>query len=138
MRRAIRATLIQNTSEFQTYLSPYLNRVMENYATTGVVYEDALEWIVAEELELIHLLFDRKHQHRRRALPYLTIYWDLKAILPIDLSACVSYYLAAPRLYGDLEIKISFVGPDLYLKYHSDPYEAEPVIVTLHSPITKK
>jgi hypothetical protein len=127
-RRAIRATLIQNTTEFQAYLKPYLDSVMEPYASSGVAYEDALEWIVAEELELIYMLFDRKHQMRRRSNPYQWIYASLQTILPVPLSVCVSYYIAAPRLYEDLEVVIGFQGPDLHIQYFREAYAVAPVI----------
>lgn len=126
----VRATLIQCISELQAYLRPPLEGLVAQHAFEGAVLEDALQWILAEELELIYGLFENRHQLRRQARPYNAIYSAVQQLLPVPLSRLVSHYVAAPRIYSDNnQIDLYLRGPDLFLHYYRHPYEVLPQIV---------
>lgn len=127
---SVRATLTQDIVELQNALRPFLNRVLENYCSPAVTYESTLTWILAEEIESIHWLFDQHHQLVRHQDPYIGIYRELRSSLPIDLSCYVSHYVAVPRLYADHNlIDLRIEGLDLHLDYYRDPYAPMPQIV---------
>jgi len=51
---AHRAVLIQDIKEYTNILKPYINEVLHECSYTGIDFETMLEWIIAEELELIY------------------------------------------------------------------------------------
>lgn len=120
--RAIRATLIQSISELQAALHPHLNSALEQFGKEGVTYEDALEWILSEELELIYGLFDERHQGRRGHRVYGEIYQIVRAAVEIPLSTLVSHLVSAPILYDNNLIQLRVLAMDLYIVYSRDPY----------------
>lgn len=120
----VRATLIQSISELMTCWFPYLYPLVEKYAYEGAEYEDALKWIIAEELEIIYGLFDERHQPVRRSPPYHDIYCELRPALPLELSRYISYYVQAPRIYHEHNtVRLDLQGQDLYLYYFRSPYD---------------
>lgn len=124
----VRALLIQSVVELRDCLQPYLEPLVAQCVFAGAEYDSALQWILAEELELIYGLFDRRHEPVRRDPPYHQIYCQLRNSLPMDLSRYVSHYVAAPRIYYEQNwIDLELRGPDLHLFYYRNPYDP-PVI----------
>jgi len=106
----------------RAYLEPYLDPVLEIYASEGVIAEEALQYLISEELELIHGLFDNRHGWRRGQPPYADVYYELRTRLPVSLSGLVNHHIAAPRVYGDNNtIDIVIQGNDLLIGYYRDP-----------------
>lgn len=132
MRRTpvVRARLIQSIVELQDVLRDPLHWILERYGHPAVTYEDVLTWILAEEIELIYLLFDNQHQVRRHRDPYCSIYQDLRQSFEhVTLSRYVSHYVAAPLIYSDNNsIDLRIEGPDLVLDYYRNPYEPPEIV----------
>lgn len=124
--RGVRATLIQCISELVAYLQPHLQPLVEKYAAQGAVYEDALQFVIAEELDLVYMLFDHHHSRHRRCTPYVHIYYELRSSLPLELSVVFSHYVSAPRVYNDSEIQIRLLRTDLYIGYVRNPLQPLP------------
>lgn len=132
--RLIRATLIQSLEEFWAALEPYLMPLVSQYQASGATTEDALRYVIAEELELVYLLFDVDHQSQRGRSPYAEIYAQLRSVMPGELSRVFTQWIVAPQIYaGELQVTLRIAGFDLYLMYwHSQ--QTAPIIA--HYPIT--
>ena len=114
----IRATLIQGIAEFKEYLRKPLQQCMEAFPDTDGE-EDVIKWIICEELEETHHLFDTAHIHNR--IPHIHIRDMLRGILTIPLSEIVNWYIKAPQLYvDDRQIKVILRGRDLYINYYTN------------------
>lgn len=130
--REIRATLIQSISELQAVLHPHLMVALEQTDQPGLVYqapyeraqlyEQAFEWILAEELELIYGLFDERHQYNRHNPVLGTIYQLVREAVEIPLSTLVSHLVSAPIVYDNNIVQLRVLAMDLYIVYSRDPY----------------
>ena len=114
----IRATLIQGIAEFKEYLRKPLHQCMQAFPDIDGD-DDVFKWIICEELEEIHHLFDETHIHNR--IPHIHIRDMLRGLLTISLSEIVSWYIKAPQLYvGDRQVQVVIRGKDLYINYYTD------------------
>lgn len=117
------AILIQNIFEYIQYLRPYLYQELQSYIYTGITEEEALQWIIAEELELNFSLFTKHHPHNQQ--PYAEIHNRLQVTMPIALSKLTTHYIEAPKLYGDnVAVTLTIRGGDLYLFYEMHSFQS--------------
>jgi hypothetical protein len=117
--RLHRATLIQDITEYRSIVLALLRPVLLNFASYGYDEEDALEWIVKEEIERIYHLFDGNHIHNH--WPLSAIHNHVAASSPILFSKYAEFYLRAPKLYGDNnQVLIELVDQDLWIDYAVD------------------
>jgi hypothetical protein len=114
-----RAILIQCIAEYVAYITPHLRQAITQIRPTFYNREkEILEWIIAEELELIYSLFVINHKHDHEV--YDLIHNKLNLILPRSLSVLTKEYIKAPIIYGDSNlISISITSLDLYIYYYS-------------------
>lgn len=116
---AHRATLIQDIREYRDILRPALNKLLEEYAHTGVDEESALKWIIEEELELIYCLISDHHIHNHPV--YSRIHSQIQEEIPYSLSILTSQYIKAPKLYDENHIQYKLDDRDLYMTYYAPP-----------------
>ena len=121
MLLAHRATLIQYIREYLAVIRPPLNSIMCNHYGTFIFDEKkAIQWILAEELELIYHLFDKNNEHNK--YPFNVFHSELNTHLPIPLSVLTSFHIKAPIIYNDNNtIEIGLTEFDLFIKYYSNP-----------------
>jgi len=117
-----RATLIQDLKEYHGILKPYLDPLLQTHAyPEGLVEEDILKWIIAEEVELIYGLFCKTHMHN--GMPHMLIHSTLRMLLPIPLSNLTKSYIKAPKLYNTENlVNIQVIGRDLYIYYFASDF----------------
>lgn len=88
-----RATLIQGFRGFEGELEPYLSSTLKEH---GLSEERLhfLRWLLAEEMWLVHNLFDPTHirSHER----YRVVHDKLSERLPFNLSTCFKAYFWIP------------------------------------------
>jgi hypothetical protein len=113
-----RVMVIQDVRELVNILTTAMGNITEHYQLAGHVMEDFIKWIIVEELENIHGLFDPSHQ--RNHLPYSHVHNVIATTLPAPgLSAFVNHYCRVPRIYGDNnQISVQLNELDLVIIYH--------------------
>lgn len=111
-----KSVLIQDIREFTSLLSIPIREIMASHYWTGITEESILQWVIAEELELIYGLFVRNHKHNFQ--PHCFVHNQLNSELMAPLSVLVSHYIKAPRIYAEnANIVMEIKSPDLYLHY---------------------
>jgi hypothetical protein len=111
-----RATLIQDVADLFDVVNPCLKLILSYYAVHRISHQDAMRWILCEEIALMYGLYDNKHV--RNQPPYRYIYDYLNAMLPFPVSIYIRQYVAAPKIYpDDNTIDVSLHGRDLYIRY---------------------
>ena len=114
-----KATLIQDIQDYLVLLREHITPYFHPYQLTGFTEESAIEWIIAEEIELMYQLFDTNHRHN--AEPYKAIHAQLSSVM--DLSGFTANYIKAPILYTDNIIEVSIHSSDLHIMYFRDPFK---------------
>lgn len=116
----MKSILIQDISELIQYLSSDLFSILHQFRYGHLLQvhsNKALEWIIAEEIELIYSLFSIKHEHNNGV--YLPIYNALNQVTKIPLSTIIGHYVKAPKIYNDHnQISIEIKHRDLYIEYY--------------------
>ncbi len=112
-----KATLIQDIREYLYILRSALLPLLQDFhAFAGVTVDDALLWIINEEIERTRQLYPI--DHRRSQHTYATLYQAVKDALPFPISIYTGFYIQTPRLYGDaVEIRTRIFCGDLYIYY---------------------
>lgn len=111
-----RATLIQDVSEFRELVGGYWRRAIEPLGLGLMNYDQALLWIIGEELELCYGLF--AHGHIHNASPFEAIHNRLAGEMDLSVEFC--RHIKAPRVYSDTnQIDLLLRGRDLYIGYYT-------------------
>lgn len=114
--RTRRALLIQDLAEYLAMLREPLSHILEYFTYTNATYEDALHWIISEELELIYGVFTYNHIHNHPI--YSQVHQALNELLHPSLSEWTALYIKAPVLYSDNRmVEIEIIGRDIYISY---------------------
>lgn len=116
-----RALLIQSIHEFLVLIEEPFESIVQLFGNEpGFCPQQALRWIVCEELELCYGLFDTNHKHN--AHPYSGVHNRLDMLMGEwgGLSRVFCQYIKAPQIYDDNnDIEVVLRGWDLYLTYYS-------------------
>ena len=112
----LKMVLIQDISDVVYILSEHLDDVLPTFIDHGVNHDEAVEWIIREEIERVYCLFDERHHYKHE--PYRTIYSLLKNNLRQYYERLIPAYIKVPRLMGDeSNIHIEIRSNDLYIWY---------------------
>jgi hypothetical protein len=92
-----KATLIQDIREFLDGIGSLVRYFMTEYHfQCGITEEDAIRWIIAEELELVYGLFAKGHIHNR--IPHADIHAQVNNHLSMPLSRYVTAHIRASSI----------------------------------------
>jgi hypothetical protein len=122
----IKATLLQDIGEYLAIIEEPLQRIIAKQYNRShsfdndfrrAMFDEVLLWIICEELELIHGLFEDRHVHNKT--PHTVFHQELSRILHVPLSILTNWYVKAPRLYGsNNQIRVRIKNRDLYIDYY--------------------
>ena len=117
-----KATLIQDIRDFLEVISPVLKQhsVLDNPA----IKKRFLEWLIAREMSLCYMLFDERILASSEASRFTNIYNELNHQPDFALSPVFAYFIKAPKLYDESEIRISVQHMQLHIDYYRNfkPY----------------
>jgi len=115
-----KAILIQDIREYLQVLRQALLPLLQDFhAFAGVTVDDALLWIINEEIEQYREIYPVNHWRNHGT--YSVLYQAVKEALPFSIRTYTSYYIQLPKLYGDnVEITTRIITGDLYIYYVSD------------------
>jgi hypothetical protein len=117
------ATLIQDVTLYRAGLAPVLAKLVIQYAHTGCVEEEALEWIVAHQIEECYCMVIANHHRNYRT--YSELHDRLRHALPFPLERLTRHLIKVPDIYGDQTLTCRLTRRDLFLYYH---LETRPVL----------
>jgi len=115
-----RSILIQSIGEYLGLIKPYVINVVRSLHLPihqKNIENNAIEWIIAEELELIYGIFVRGHEHNSHI--YSIIHNLTDRSMPISLSRVTARYIKAPQIYCEYEVNLKLNSRDLILEYQS-------------------
>ena len=112
------ATLIQDVTPYRHSLAPWLGDLVTQYAHTGCVEEEALEWVIAHQIEECYCVVIANHHRNYRK--YAELHDRLRHVLPFALERLTRHLIKVPDIYGDQTLTLRLTRRDLYLNYHLD------------------
>ena len=114
-----RAILIQDIREYLYVLREALLPLLQDFHEwEGVTVDDALLWIINEEIEQYKEIYPTNHWRNHGT--YSALYHGVKDALPFSIRTYTSHYIQLPKLYGDnVEISTRIINGDLYIHYTS-------------------
>jgi hypothetical protein len=112
------ATLIQDVTLYRHSLAPWFGDLVAQYAHTGCVEEEALEWVIAHQIEESYCVVIANHNRSYRR--YSELHDRLRHVLPFALERITRQLIKVPDIYGDQTLTLRLTRRDLYLHYHLD------------------